>query len=986
MKAPRRSLFALGVAAALAVLGMGFALLPGFQTWLGRQVLASQFWGHTTVESVSFGWRRLAVTNLRIVGPAGTALAVPFLEAELSLWRALTGRAVEIANCVALGWTLRLAADSPDQTGSFSVLPAVEAAARGFAALRLPWNLSFANLRLTGEIELPDGRGRARVAVNGGGLGVGLDGRFDFDGRIVLRDPGVDTVVFHGSVRASMDTPRTFARLGATLAASASGDRFPVAAKLTAAVEAFRDSEGGQFSVTVAGQDRPIFRLDSGVAGAASRLEGRWQVDVNETDLEPFSLGHPLPRFTMSGEGVFDADAQPRSVHVAGQLDLRASRLEWLNPKLSAAGPLSLAADFDVARRGGALTVRRLVAALGSVQPVAEVRALQAFTLHGDTGVLQAADPDRELLSLELTGLPLGWVAPLLGPVEATGGALRGLLVAQTYDGGIALRSLGPLELLGLDLGRAGRPLLQNVDLSFTPRIDYTPQGWQAALEKLELRNGGVGLLAFTGRTGRLMGADQPLKAEGRMALRLPTLLEQPVASDWPPVTAGVADIEFTASRAAEWQWRVQLGLSDLATADGDSTAKLPALALALRADVADTGRIEFAAPLHLEKEARISELTMRGAIDRAVGGIRTIDIEISGSRIALEDATAWGGLWPKSVVNAGLSGLRENLPFWAGLRGTVAVQLGSVTRADTFNLGRVGGLIRVGERLLEFADFRATVRPGSEAQVDAKLMFDASASAPYYFVANLGLHNFDSVALLGDPGAGRPATLTGDFAATGHVAGRAAEPAGIARALTGNIRLTSNGGVFRGLPVRPNLATENSSRIAGWIASAGAALNAMTGRRDHTAIASRTQAVAELASALSAISYDQLGVVMSRDGGRDTFLREFTLIAPEIRLAGKGRAVSRPESGLLDDALEMEFDLRARGRIAELLQYLGVLATEPDELGYRACTLPLTVGGTLGMPDAAESNRRLAALAVERSGITERASELLNRILGGGK
>jgi hypothetical protein len=81
-----------------------------------------------------------------------------------------------------------------------------------------------------------------------------------------------------------------------------------------------------------------------------------------------------------------------------------------------------------------------------------------------------------------------------------------------------------------------------------------------------------------------------------------------------------------------------------------------------------------------------------------------------------------------------------------------------------------------------------------------------------------------------------------------------------------------------------------------------------------------------------------------------------------------------------------MEFKLRARGRQAELLRYLGVLDSVADELGYAACSLPLRLGGTLAQPDASDLSTRLAALAIEKSGVTEKASELFNRIIGGGK
>jgi hypothetical protein len=81
-----------------------------------------------------------------------------------------------------------------------------------------------------------------------------------------------------------------------------------------------------------------------------------------------------------------------------------------------------------------------------------------------------------------------------------------------------------------------------------------------------------------------------------------------------------------------------------------------------------------------------------------------------------------------------------------------------------------------------------------------------------------------------------------------------------------------------------------------------------------------------------------------------------------------------------------LEFQLRARGRQGEILKYLGVLDASPDDLGYRACTVPLSIAGTVGQPDAVAVNQRLAALAVDKGGLTEKATELFNRIRGGAK
>jgi hypothetical protein len=95
---------------------------------------------------------------------------------------------------------------------------------------------------------------------------------------------------------------------------------------------------------------------------------------------------------------------------------------------------------------------------------------------------------------------------------------------------------------------------------------------------------------------------------------------------------------------------------------------------------------------------------------------------------------------------------------------------------------------------------------------------------------------------------------------------------------------------------------------------------------------------------------------------------------------------MAQPGTAILDQPLNLELSLRGRGRTADLLKYLGKLEVTTDELGYAPCTLPLKVAGTLARPDTTDLNQAMAALALEKSGVSERASELFNKLIGGGK
>ena len=229
---------------------------------------------------------------------------------------------------------------------------------------------------------------------------------------------------------------------------------------------------------------------------------------------------------------------------------------------------------------------------------------------------------------------------------------------------------------------------------------------------------------------------------------------------------------------------------------------------------------------------------------------------------------------------------------------------------------------------------------------------------------------------------------MEGRFNIASSLASRAGTLGHLGLGVAGDFELTSKAGIFRGLPVSAAARLESLGIIAAGIARLGSLASAIGGKGERApeTIESRAQAVSRLAAYWKAIPYDQLRVTVSRDAELNTTLRDFTLIAPELRLSGSGTAKHRAGASFLDDAITVEFQLRARGQHAELLKYLNALEEPPDELGYRPSSLPLKVSGTLAQPDTSELNERLAALALEKNGLGDRATELFNRLRGAGK
>ncbi len=1026
MKKPvRLLLLGTGLLVAGLLLLLGLALQSGVQTWAARKALATQPDYKASVGKVSAGFQTLDLHDLHFER-YGAVVTLPKVSAEFSAIDAGLNKKFNLRRLVAKGWTLDLTHYQGPVTPAVGVTSATSGASLGGAAgvaapgstpgpavaptatsnlpasvampatavlqifqgiftqATLPFDLTLDAVELEGEVKLPPvagvDSGSAHLVVTGGGLAAGKEGAFTVN--LGLKFPGaevrVTSLTVTGRFAAAMDTPRTFNRLATHAEAAAIGPQFPEGVKLSVDGAAIRTGIGENYTLSLFDGARVLAVFKADLPTATHHLTGAWKLDLRDADVSPFSLGRPLPTFALVGDGSFDFDLSTTDVRGTGKLDASAGRLGVIKPELAALGLVKVVAEFDLARRGDGLRVERLSATFGGAQPVAAVHALQPFEFNARTGELKVADPTRELLGLDLQALPLAWAKPWLKDISATGGDVKGEFVAIARNGGFSLRAKAPLLLPGLSVARAGQPVLKAVDAALTASADYTPQGWQLELLQLTLKQGATTVLALDLKAGQLAGKDQPVKAAGKFTADLPALLAQPVATAPLQLTAGQLSGDFVASIDGKKEIEAKLAFTDLAVDAKISTKKMPALFADVRADITAGGVLTLNLPLRIENGERKSDLTISGKIESGKTGT-IIDGRVSSAFLVVDDLQLLG-----AVVVPASAGNTPARPPWAGMNGQVALALKKVLYSDTLQLSDVSGAVALENGTAKIVKLHSRTGDGAEAKLEGDLTFEPKNSAPYVFNAALEVTELDAQPLFKRSSPGQLATVEGKFSLTSQLSGRAATVGALAHTVGGDMQLVSRGGVFRGLPASFLPKVESPGKIAAGAAAIGNLLSSISWKKEESDIANRAQAAAELARTVAAIPYDQLNIVLARDSAQNTSLKDFALISPELRLTGNGQTAYKPGSSLLDQSLTLECKLRARGRTAEVLKYLGRLEAAPDDLGYTGCTVPLKVAGTLRQPDPKELNATLAQLALEKPGVIEKSSELINKLLGG--
>lgn len=1008
MKPARSLLIGIVALAAALLVCLAVALNPAFQTWIVQRELASRPDLQLSVGRVAAGFGRVELTDV-VFERAGAQVRAPRVTAHMHVLSALWSRRLVISRLTAPGCEVRMGggsnggppapvsgaapaiatasavppAQAPSGTSGTAAPVPTTVVAREFAgifdSLSFPFDTAIAAFDVDGRVTSAADANQATIRISGGGLGAGRTASIDVEAVETLGHGPVKTVALTGTAAATMDSPQTFNAVELDLNATASGPGLGQPIAVTLVARARRSGSAERYDLTVTKADRRLLAVQADLPAPHTRIDGTWNMDVRNGDVSQWVADRPVPSFSASGEGRWEADPGFANMHAVGKLAATVSGLATLSPDLSGIGPMKVNADMDVARSGGVLSVTRLDVRLGDGQPVATIHALQPFQFNPHTGELRPTDAARELVGIVLEGVPLGWIRPFAPNLELAGGGVRGELVATPRAGGLSVRAKSPLTVSALEVSRGGQPLVRGLNVSVTASGDYAPQGWQAEVSGVADAKGAAKMLLFNAKAGQLAGAGQPVKATGMLGLDLGAWSAQPAAARFDALKRGNANVDFVASIGAKAQVQANVSLTGLAATVQGQVQSLPALSGAVRADIAADGHVAFNAPITLENAGQKSDLAIAGTFTPSVHG-GTVDAQVTSSHLIFDDLRHLAVLAPGRAVAA--PG-RPVPPPWTGLNGTVAVQLSDVVYTGILEMTNVTGRIHVAGGNLTFDHLRAGTSGGGTAQVDGTIRFDPSAAEPFSVAADIALTDFDPGPLIQAANPNQPPAIEGRFTITTKVTAQASSLDGLPGATTGDFALTSKGGVFRGLSVNVGNLVENSGKLASWLASAGNAITSLAGRKDYDEITSRSEAANELAKILSTISYDQLGMVVSRDAQRNIQVRELTLISPEIRITGSGRARHVLGQSFFNDVVDLDLHLRARGRPAELMKYLGVLDSKPDDLGYAACTMPVKVEGSLMKPDTTQLSNRLVALAVEKTGLTEKAVDWINRLRG---
>jgi hypothetical protein len=625
-------------------------------------------------------------------------------------------------------------------------------------------------------------------------------------------------------------------------------------------------------------------------------------------------------------------------------------------------GPIQSTGEIDFTLEGKKIELRRLAARIHDDHgfDMFQATALRPFTFNLATR--QAAiigTPDSKMvLRLDFARLPLA-ALPLSLPGAKLGGFVAdGELVLEVDGDKVRVRAPHPFILNNVSLQQNGRQVLTGLRVEAQPLLELT-SNTSARFETgtmVVMDGNGAMLAGLNAEAAR--STDSGLTGSLNFTLEVPALATQPIFAGTRAVSAGRASGEVRVALGSARQVEARLTVNGLVASASNEI--LPVANLSFRAVAQPDGKIAVQAPLLLDRAGVRSDLGLAVDLSPAGRGY-LLEGKLTGQQVELTDALAVLGVFMASAAETPLmaepavqpSVVADAKPAWSRLTGRLALEVKSVMRGADWAMSGLTGLVVIEPADITLQKLEATF--GEKGRFAAKgLVSFTRGPQPYDLAGDFSLTEFDAGKLFTALDPAKPATIEGMFTVAARFTGNGETLGRTLERSQGTFELTGRQGIFRGLQRTTNkvsLATK-AVDLVGSLFGSSKVVEKVAGAAYH---------VDQLAQTLGELNYDQLNVKLVRDQSLNVALEDISLVAPEIRLIGKGTVTYVPGKPLLQQPLSLALSMAGRGKVEEQLGKLRLLNGARDDLDYARTKETLTLGGTLARPDPTVFFTRLA-------------------------
>jgi len=694
----------------------------------------------------------------------------------------------------------------------------------------------------------------------------------------------------------------------------------------------------------------PAIRDLAILASLRGRVHPDGALSVETDGATLLAEGERLGELSVSGSGDFVKGKASVQAEIAA--DLRRLARQPILAEAMAALPseaqgLSLETEVEASSRAVELGRTRLRVTREGERPLLELAVLRPFSLDFEAGGLNVTASEEPLAELSLANADLSLLAAYLPEGVGTSPAsFEGAVAAWVRGGRVELATKGPLTLKGLDVSFEEGPMLREVDAQ--AELAASASGGDAELSRLSVSlaqsgrtvaaadlSGSLSLLGFKPRP-------ETLSLKGSLEADLPRLARQPAFGDLPvQLDSGGLKATFSAAGLGE-SARVEAALSDLLVAGEESRAKRNAR-LALEIEPLGPDRWDVAADASIAKGDWGERNDVHYSGELALGEPLTFEGRLSSKRLNLAELEELAALLPEEegaaeppAPQAEAAGAPEapapgEEPPWAGLSGRLSASLGRLILPEGLEVSQIEADFALSPAAAVVDRFRASFAEGSFSGSGAARF--SSASRRYTVEANLSANDVDLAPLLGPD-----ARVRGRLGSDLRLQGSGATLAEALDQAAGRVQARGADGVITALDLQTPAAQA---------ATIGATL--LGAATDRPGVANFTAALPYF----NQIDYEDMQLELRRAADGSFQLDRLRVVGPNLYLEANGRIAAGSWSELFGKPMQVQLRVGARGQLATYLDRLGLLQPSPNAQGFRMANRALSIGGSLGDPNA---------------------------------
>ncbi|MFT4902052.1 MAG: hypothetical protein ACI81V_001335 [Lentimonas sp.] len=700
--------------------------------------------------------------------------------------------------------------------------------------------------------------------------------------------------------------------------------------------------------------------------GGALQMLGL-QTDLSAKDAQ----GEVLFQLSQRGElsiGATDADAE-----FSVQADL--PRPELMLPEWSELGAVHLDFKAQGGSEGDALTLKQAqVLALAAGRPLLEINLLQPLTWG------EPVRNEAVIASVSLTELPYELFTPWLqGQLELSGNPISAeLLISGNSEGGLQLHAPTPWLVGPVSIQQAGRPLLDGVSVVLDPEIQLSSEGvLDFELKTLQFsdRYGVLGQGQLTARYDPIAGTlgarrFDGLRVNGELQLGLAALFQQPVLVDQASVIGGQLYLGVEIEPEQPDPLQLQLSIEGLRghslspqTQDYRIAAKLHEAGIgewviAGQIEAGPLGdsstQMDYRGQLTLGRSPLPVVLRVSGSqVTQADFDVLLSAVELPPQRaasvaltdlpaaVSIEAKRATAGPKPApAVLGAGesaavpVSDVAEVMPPpWAEIDGSVELQFERIVTNFGFSLDRVQVKATVKESLLDLSELSFGLGEGS-LHGRAAIAYDLTQALAYALNADLEFQQIDPSAVTLTRGS--PVPLQGRFDGHFKVAGDGASLPAAVDSVEFDLLINGANGALTAFEL------DNRSQIG---LGLGGLLGQALDRPELTAL-SRTIPY------FQNMKFKEFVIELTRGPDQRIAIPQLKFAGDHVLLQGAGSVGGSELRSVMQQPLELNLELGAKGALIDHLQTLNLLSPQTTAEGYRRWSTDVKLRGTLAKPD----------------------------------